>query len=1038
MAQELNLILQFMRRLRQRAALLCALELLLLSVTGVSALLLVAAGLGGLGWVHQVLPPLFAGLALSLPLVWAWRVLRPRYMAYHHPHEAARSVDAGVAGMGNLTLSALELAPQAQTGGVFSTELIQATVSEAARRVSSLVPGSLVPLSPLKPWGISGLTSSALLGLMYLLLPTTMQANLQNFWSPPEPVSLADMLKPPVGDDGPALADITVELVYPAYLQRDTELLENASGEIRAPKGTQVKLSARAAFVPTQAQLLLEGLAPQVATVDEKGRFSASFTLESKSTWRFSLLETPSSKPFISRAYPIDIEEDGVPTVEITNLEPVTEVTVSEPLAIRYRTQDDHGLTRLVVVSEGAKKTLRKTVLEYPANIDRDENTFQFFPAEAEVPQGGSVEIWLEVHDDDTISGPKLGKSIRYRLTLASDEKRREQNLAGKEDLKEALLTALGDVLVIHDEPMRNKTTLSYVQEQQTLAQDMVKIRDGFTSVRRLMEEDRNEEVVIYRAVLALEKELIASWERLEEALKERSNAVGDGSARISALDLRNRRLAFLEGLENAVLSMESFANMARMESIMSRGEELKKSGQELRELLEQAKKSGKQPDLKAMMEKLQEMQQKLSKMAQEMQQLDRTSAEWYQNPAGETQEVKDSMDELQKLLEQGKVEEAAKLLEEYMKNTDELMQSLEKMQKEEFNNDRQSMTKDMAGVIEGIKEMEEQQKRLMNDTRATQEQVRQQAGLSPQSLEQQTRSALEKVEQMRQSLDSSEQALRQNNGGQLPQDAERRMRESRDQLNTLESALKVQDLNRSMNGASDTARSFRAMEMDATRQERMSGQNMQTAKQAAQEGRRAAESLQRELQELAEKLDESRQQAAAQGQGLAGRQQSLEQKGQGMGQRLQEYAKDSPVIPGKWGERLEQATRSMQAASGKLQSGELQGGVAEQQSVLQELGELRKEMEQTQKDMQQQARGVPRPQPSGQQPQQASAQPNGPGGETRENWGRSGNRVGEVDISKDYKAPEDYRREVMEGMKGDAPTRYKRLNREYYEKLVK
>lgn len=1072
MAGELRVILSFLYRLRRRALVLSGLELVLQLLTLGAMSVLVAAALGGLGWVHLTLPWLLAGAVLLVPGVWTARVLWPRLRSVSHPKRAAEWVDRSEPFMQNLTLSALELAPlellspalklkPAGTSGAaassvlgdgFSPQLIAASIQQAAERVETLEAERLLPLQPLKPWLTSAVLSGLPLALMALLAPHLLETNLNLFLHPPVAQTLQEAIQRTTTLDGPALADITLSLNYPAYLKREPEILENASGEIRAPKGTQVTITARAAFVPVKAELVLAGLAPVTAPVGADGRFTAAFTILSKTSWRMALLQAEGQSPILSRSYPVEMDEDSVPTIEVLNLAESTEVTVNEAVSIAYKAQDDHGLTRIELVVESEKKTTRTRLFDFNPPLDRDEQTIEWYPQPGDIPQGGSAEVWLEAADDDTISGPKLGRSAHYRMVLASDERKREQNLKSKEDLKEALITILGDTLVAHEEPMRNKTAVSYLQELQLLSQDMVKVRQGFVSVRSMMEEDQNEEVVVYKAVLALEKDILEGFERLEEALQDRSQASGQSRVRISPTELRSRRADYIALLESAVLSMESFANMQRMESIMARGQELKKAGQDLRDMIEQAKKSGKQPDMKALMEKLQQMQQQLARMAQDMSQLDRSSAEWYQNPAGETQEVKDSLSELQKALEQGKTDDAMKILEEYLKNTDELMQAMEKMQKEEFKNDREEAGKDMAAVIDGLKDIEDQQKRLVQDSTAVQEQIKRQSGLTQSQLDELNRHALQKVDDMRQAINKSEQTMREANHGTLPTDTERRIRESRDRMNTLEAALKVQDLNRSLQATNESARNFRALDMDASRMERSNGQNMQATREANQSGKKAAESLANDLQRLAEKMDQAQQQAAQQGQGLAGRQQSLQQKGQGLADRLGEYSKDSPVIPGQWGERLKQAGQSMQGAAHKLETGELAGGVAQQQAALQEISQLRKDMEQVQKEMQQQARGKggssEQPQGESQGMAQGKSPSQGPpmsvkptpggNGNRRENWGRGGVRSDSVDISKDYRAPEEYRREIMEGMKGEAPTRYKRLNREYYEKLVR
>jgi hypothetical protein len=914
-------------------------------------------------------------------------------------------------------------------------------VEQVSARLRGLSTATLLPSARLKPWLKAAAASLSLLLLLGALRGETLRQGLQAFFSPPLPAALAPLAAQKAADEGPALSDITVVLQYPAYLKRDTETLENASGELKAPKGTQVTLSARGAFTPEAVVFLREGSAPQTAQLDASGRFSVAFTLDAPGSYRFQL--TPASgSQVLSRSYPIELEEDGVPTIELSGVEPVVELSPSDVLTFAYEARDDHGLSRIDLRVEGGKGATRKTLVTLDPVLDQDAGRVSFYIAEWQIPEGGSAELWLEALDDDTVSGPKVGKSSKVKVVLSSENRRREQSLQGKEALKEALLAELGDALVLHSDPPNTRTAESFRQELMQLGEGMKKIRDGFAGLKQLMEQDAQEEVTVYRATLALEEGLVERWGRLEAALKDLTRA--DGVGRGSPSEAHAARAPFIEQLERGVLSMESFANLQRMDSILAKGDEIRKEGEELKDMINDMLKSGQKPDTKALLEKLQKIEEKLASMARDMSQLDRTSAEWYQNPSGDAQEVQDVLSEVRKLLEEGKSEDAAKKLEEYLKATDDLMKSLKDMQKEEFGTDQEETSRDMDAAIQGVKDLENQQKKVMADTQTARDSAMRKAGLTPERQEQATKDALSKIDSIRKQLSEGEEAMRKGNG-KLSQAEERQLRDARTSLDNTEAALRARDPMQAFREANNTRNSLMDLEERVAGQASLGEEGSEKAQQSVSKGRQTGDQLARDLEGTIRRMQQAQQQAAQQGQGLGSRQESLRQRGAGLGEQLKNYSKDSPMVPGSWGERLEKATQSMQGATRKLQSGELGGGQGDQQLALDELQKVREEMEATQKAMQQRQRQGQGMAQSGQGQGQGAGQGKGKGGNqtgvergSSENWGGQGVAKGAVDISKEYKAPEEYRREVMEGMQGEAPSRYQRLNREYYEKLVR
>ncbi len=1032
MRDSLTTIDRFLNALRHRSAVIGGLEVCALAGTLFCALTLLAAGLGALKLAHEALIALFWLLVFGIPAAWWIRVALPRHLEVRGRRAAARTVDRRIPSTEFMTLTAVELTGEQAVLPEFSRSLIDAAVEEAADRIRFLPVSRVLSYRLLVPWLVALACSAAMLVATAWLAPGPFAASLRAFFSPPVRVAAPLLPSPPPDlSDGPELGDITLTLDFPAYLRRDAKILENASGEVFAPLGTLVNLSAKCAIDAERATVLVDDGPPIAATLSAEGRITATFLVEREGAYRVQLFPPSSDAPVVTRAYPIAVETDAVPTIALFGLEPSNEITANDAVPFSFRAEDDHGLTRVDIVVSGAHGTARRTLRNIDPGRDWEEARVTWYPAEWDVDSNGSVTLWLEVRDNDTVSGPKVGVSERYDMILAGPERQHARVLEAKEALKETLIALLGDLLVQHEGRSQSKPPDVHKAERAMLDQDTQRVFAAFAELAALMDADPLEEITVLRASSALQEELLDRWDALSRLLDKRVEGDQESFTAPGDRAFRLARQQFIETVERAVLSMESFANLQRMETLAAQGRDLRRTGDTLRDMLEALQRSGEAPDIQALLARLDDMERQLAQMAARFAALDRLSAEWFQNPTGETRELQEMMDRIREAIRNGDMAAAGKTLEDYLQATEELLAALEDMQREEFEGLRDEVVKDMEGVIEGLRQMERQQKTLLADTEATREALRQEVGLTDDYLDGTIERALKKVDRIRDQVDRAQAAVKAA-GVPATSAQERRTRELLDQLGTLEAALRARDLLQSHREAVETLRGSRVVEAGLNILETRVRADLPAARTHARAAVAESEALLRELDDLLNRMERLQQAGVPQGQGLAARQRSLQRQGEALGQRLDRYAEDSPLIPSQWGQRIQQAAQSMDAASQKLETGELSGGAGDEQVALREIGSLLQELESAREQIAQRMRGGT----GGRGKIRFMPNSGGRRGQ-REYWGGREMRVGRVDISKEFEAPEAYRREIMEGMQGEAPARYKQLNRDYYEKLV-
>ena len=1053
MNQDLSIIERFLAGLRRRSAALLVAELLTSWLVILWGLVLVAGGLGYLGLQAGWAQSLFWGLVFVLPLYILVNQLLPRHLPLRHSGSCAGVVDSLAPSAEVGVRTALELGQAVRRGGLGgqSADLTAAVVGEVASRLGSFKVSELVP-----PLGLS----RSLVGLLFSLLvftstftfaPEPLAAGLHTFFARPEGVS-APLVAAVPEDTGPPLGDISLTLNYPAYLRREPRVLENATGEFKAPIGTTVMISARVSGEADRAQLVISGQTPATATLEPGGKVSGNFTVTAAGSYHFLLLDGSRSTP--TRKYPITLEEDAIPTVEVVGVAEEVELAGGDSLPLVWRARDDFGLTEVAVAISRGGKGDRKVIQTLTDAPDNSEGETTWYPAEWDIPAGESIELWIEVKDNDTVSGPKIGRSRVIKVKIASDDQRHEKTLKAKEALKEALIAVLGDELVWGSTPTSTRTVDQVEAEYHEAVQGMAKVSEGFRLLRDSMEGDAQEDMAVYAALLGTERSVTSTWQELDNATTQaisetrQRGGTGDRVAPTRARVIDTNRQNHITAVERAVLSMESFANVQRLDKIMASGEELRSATDDLRSTLEKLRDQGMEGDLSELLAKVDQVEQKLAQMARQMSELDQSSAEWFQNPSGETKEAQDALAKVRELLKQGKKEEAMKALEEYMSNLEDMMAAMEKMKDEEFGDIREQATKEIGTTIENLEKLEKDQARLAQDTEAHTRMVQEKTGTSPEQLQQEFNRLAEKAKKIQQSVAKAEAAAQPAGMGPV---LERNMRQLEESGQMLESALRAGRLSEAMEQARKLQLGSSQAQTEGMRN--LPGEAKPNFQAGLSSARRDAAALEDELSQLAGKVAEAMQQGAAQGQGLAQRQGGLQGQASSVGQTLQDYSKDSNYVPGEWGEQVAQAARTMSSAEQKLQQGEMSGAAADQRAAEATLRSVREKMTSARDQLQQQQKGVPRPgqgQPGQRGPgqgQDGMAQ----GGEGRqpgkgegkrptatEDWGGRAPSIGQVEVVQVGAGSERYREELIEGMKGEAPERYKGQVHDYYEKLVK
>jgi hypothetical protein len=931
-----------------------------------------------------------------------------------------------------------------------SRALCDAHIARAARTLVdgdalSSVPGvGLERAVPTLLWLALGLT---LLGGWAALSPASLQARLAKLV---DDGAAAQALAARAAQQAPLVTDLTITLRFPAYMARADEVIPGSSGDITAPRGTEVLLAGRADRLVRSAALLVTGGEKELAldtTVTERRNLQARFVVQAAGAWRFRLEEDDGDVTVDPVAHKILVKPDGAPSVRLE--EPASDRVVQpdEDVDVAFVAEDDFGITkvRVVVKRQGGNRAPFEKDLLDGGGLRQARGKGRFSIADTGARPGETLAVTVEAVDNDDVSGPNVGRSATRVLTVFSAAKHHEEVIARLDALKEQMVEVLGDELeapfvdAAADAPALTSTLqarlLDRHRQMAARAAGMMKLFDE--TLTAIAKDERADDGV--RRALANMRLELSQREGDKRAAVERTPPPVEPRTVPPALwqRLSSTQVAFIERLEKDILYLDDLVQRERVQQAQKLVADMKAAQQDLKSLLQQYKDSGDPQTRDALLDEIRKMQEQLGQLAAKLAELRREIPDEHLNEeAFRGDEMFQKASSLDEMIEEGRLDDAAAALEQMLEQTQKMVDELEKTGDEIGGEDNKALREKLERFGDELKALEEAQKQQLAETEDTMEQAaRKLEEKSKAKIDAAIADALKKAEK-------AERALKR-----VPQDGltgyeEEDVDGAKAGTSDLQRALQsgdVDDALRAVEAAEAAARSatgslddrVRGRMSFATKETRAARDAMQEASDALGEARRA---LQEAMPDPSSALGPRERDKLGK---QADRQEQLGEQAQKLAQLLGEIGKDAPIFGPEHKRQLQDAQQAMQRAGQQLkgqsrgnQPGGLRGARQSQSQALQQLQALQQAMEQMAKNGGQ-GGGLPMPLPGGGAPQsEGSKCEDGQRGHSKEDV--------KIPDGSDFKVKDAFRKDILDAMRESAPGEWAGEVKKYYEELIK
>ena len=842
----------------------------------------------------------------------------------------------------------------------------------------------------------------------------------------------------------PLVTDITLTLRFPAYMARADEVIPGAAGDVTAPRGTEVTVVGRADRGIDGAALIVTGGPSELtlqAAVDGDRSVRGQFTVTAPGAWRF-VLRSRGDERIDPVARKILVQADAAPIVRLEA--PAEDKTVQgdEEVKLLYAAEDDVGITRVrvVVKRQGSAREAYTKDLADVAAVRTTAGSGLFRVEDTGARPGEKLAVTIEVLDNDTVSGPNIGRSVTRVLTVFSASAHHKEVIDRLDALLVQMVEILGDELEaaiadVADAPLQKRTIETHKQLSPR-AQAMIK---AFDETLAAVADDTlfgTGDDGVRRALANMRVELARAVEAKSAAV-ERAPPVVDKALPLGIWRrLVDGQRVLVTRLESDILYLEDLLQLERVREAKQLVSDVKQAQQDLKALLTQFKETGDDATRQALLEEIRRMQQQLAGLAARLGELRREVPDEFLNEdAFKADELFDKAQTLDEMIEEGRLDDAAKALESMLEATEKMIDELGEAEDEVGGPESKALREKVERFGEELSALEAAQQESLKETEEIMDRAKTRAeerfaGKMKAALAEakkkadQAQDALKKVDAEAADLNSYEE-----------EDHDAAVARTDDLKRALDSG-DIEDALQAAEEAESAARN--AEESLSSRQRRRTAFTSPAAKKAAAALSEAAaalrdarEKLDSAMPDAADLLDgKDREKLAKQ----ADRQGQLAEQAQKLAEQMGEIGKQAPIFGPQHSGQMQGAKEAMQRAQERLggqararpERGGLRQGRQAQSQALQQLQGLRESLEQMGKSQGQ--GGMPMPLPNG----------GSPGSERSEREGRGGRDDVKIPDGSEFKVKDAFRKDILDAMRETAPGEWAGEVKRYYEELIK
>ncbi len=513
----------------------------------------------------------------------------------------------------------------------------------------------------------------------------------------------------------PVTISYIMELHYPAYLNKNTDVIDN-SGDATVPEGTTVTWKFYTRNTDT-VNFIYQDRVQYLIPQDDH----SSFSLQARNDFDYAIVNRNSY--IIARdtlKHAIHVVKDQYPEIYVESQRD----SILERIYFKGNIKDDYGFHDLKFVY--SKFDDKGNLLEADQKVDiqiNRTNTIQDFyyyfdSGILQMEPGYKVEYYFEVRDNDVINGYKTTKSsmFTYRIKTMEeiDKEMNSNNSQAKADMDEMLKESsdlIKEIEKLNQQLMQNnnpswqdkKKMETLLQQYQELKAKLDEIKDKQNQQNQMEEQFKN----LTPEILDKQRELQKRMEQiLTDEMKEMMEKIQEMMNQLNKEQMQDAMERMKTSAEDINKSLDQQLQLFKQLEYEKKVNDIIDKTKQLSAEEEMLSKESQQRniDRENLVQKQEEIEKKFQQLRQDIKELDQLNKEL------EDPNKMSNTDELQKQIEQAMQESKESLKKNNRsKAADKQKESAEKMEElaDQMENDMlDSQEEDLAEDIETLRQI--------------------------------------------------------------------------------------------------------------------------------------------------------------------------------------------------------------------------------------------------------------------------------------------------------------------------------------------
>jgi hypothetical protein len=568
----------------------------------------------------------------------------------------------------------------------FSISLIREQLQRTQSEIRNLDPDSVVSGQRAVP--------ARNVFLATLLALITASALLTDFWGKVPPDSQELALTTAIESEnqkGSQIADsqadyqidnLSLILEFPAYTKLKKRIL--TQGSLKALPGTEVKISGNSNLPVERAELVVNKRDQFAMDVSESKNLSGSFLLRKKGHYQFRVTPPSGEKILLKQKYSIELEQDKSPQVILFPANPKPVYYETDNVQMFYEAHDDFGIRQINLITQINDTTLTKSIKRFKQPEKDSTGNFTWSLSLENLQPGDNVQYFLEIKDNDNVTGPNTGQSEIYSFIIFDSRKEQENLVRLQEELSEKMIALLANGLV--EGELLKTTTTNALYGKKLLASHADALIDIIGLAKRIKNQAKDFDSFpqpyltllnsIINGLTTIREDQIDTINKIQGTILKPTPA----SFTMGSIETLNGRM--VAHLEQDILYLIKMTNRQKMDQVMDLENQLSRLTQALQEEFENIrdKKSPLTPN--QLRSKLNEIQQTLQKMMDKLSRQNQSSPDEFLNSKAHKSmnmdETLASLEKIKDLARQGKMDEALEQLKKVAEDLRELANQLD------------------------------------------------------------------------------------------------------------------------------------------------------------------------------------------------------------------------------------------------------------------------------------------------------------------------------------------------------------------------